>query len=850
MAITTGVNRTDKTSKTKENLFTKDQWALFESMSSQIKNNSTILKNLENTFTQPASSLPDYPTVANLKSAKTLNTIVPTGFLMLHRDLERLAGDSSSEKGSGWSLSSGGSLLASGLLAAAGLLGAGLISSSLTHLMDELLNEVSASELADDEDIKNSVKAGLATYIRVFFITQAAYLGINVLSKLLVLFEGFKGMFKGTSDVLGTIALGSSVIGAAANTIQDVFADLGLGSGSLEKRQAEAVFALADDVLKNLDTSNLVNDESIQDSVRAGLAAYLKTFFYAQAAKLAINSVEDVTSYIGAAVMTGGWSLVVDAGINMVGKIADLFTGGQTTIEGRMQNLALSILEKLFSDANVDEIAQDKTVRDAMNAGVSSYIKAYFYAQAIQLSPANAENNATGIITSIFENITSLPGKLISGIANAVKGIADMVSGEESIDEKISTLAKDIIVNNLNSLKVEDVNGDQFRDVMKDAVTLYIKAYFGSLDLVGSEGIFEKGWNWLFGEKSAIDEDTSKQLIKNFNVILANAVAATGTNVDLSEVAEGMYSSLADTVLGTLQAKIKSDYKPSFSSIKVDDGTGRNSIDLKDAIVKKLFANIPSFASSSFNWADNYSELLTALFDTLKKRISETYYPTFYDITVNDGNRNIPIENFIFGKLESYIQSPQEINWKYDMSDVYTRIMDGLIAEIIDSIKISDLFFSKDGKIANNVMQNLADFLEENNELPTGFSYDLSAFYKKSLDTILDKTVEGLKNWSYTVAPFSTTSQNLTTAVDKAINEVSDYLTKPEIKVEASQTIVHNETDIITSFRDDTVDLLTTINKNITILEPLIRTISNKSEGPTVIQSQPASYDLTVQQPN
>ena len=432
---------------------------------------------------------------ADLAASGNLSAIIPAGFLLLHRDLVGLSSEEITS-GTGTSLTSGGvgSLLSAGLLAAAGLLGAGLISDSLTGLMESLLEETDASELASDEDIKSAVKKGLKSYITVFFLAQSAYLIENVISKLIVdiaAVEGVLGIGSGVSGVFNKIAEGALIVEKTADTVKKVFSLFG-GEETLEEQQAELALSIADTVLTQMlsdetSISEVANDDGIKDAVKSGLAAYVKTFFLVQTAQLVAQPVEDLVAKIGAAIVTGGVSLVIDWGVNIVKDLAGLVTGKET-VEEKMASLALDLLTKVLDDTTVDTIKNSDEIKDAIKEGLGYYVKGFFTAQAAKLSTVLAPGTAPGAVWAFFQSVAEFPEMLLTSIGRIFRRMFGGQTEQEDLEGRIAQTARTIIHGTLDLIDKGEIDPQQFKDTALLGLHEMVLGYFTAVGEAWGEG--------------------------------------------------------------------------------------------------------------------------------------------------------------------------------------------------------------------------------------------------------------------------------------------------------------------------------------------------------------------------
>ena len=244
--------------------------------------------------------------------------------------------------------------------------------------------------------------------------------------------------------------------------------------------------------------SDLTEDEGIREAVKSGIAAYVKTFFLTQSAQLVMNPIEDIVSYIGAAVVTGGVSFVIDFAAGIVKDLASLITG-EPTIEDKMAQLALDTLSKVLDDTTIENIKESPEIQEAIQEGLSYYILGFFKAQAMELSAALAPDTAAGGVSAFFQSFAELPALLLGGVEKIFKKIASWFSTDESLEDKITNTAVALISNSLDTIDINNLDAAEtmrYRDAALEGLESLVTGYFQAIGQGFTEGdLYDLGYD-------------------------------------------------------------------------------------------------------------------------------------------------------------------------------------------------------------------------------------------------------------------------------------------------------------------------------------------------------------------
>ena len=375
--------------------FGGDQAKLMENLSKSVTGSS---KGIYSGKGQPKEDL--------LKAGKDFATVIPTGFLVLHKDLQELIKGGGASKGGG--LGDLTNMLptmfaAVGAVAIAGMVVAGLFGSMspksgshISELVDELNGRLTVDDLANDPEVLEAQHKGVATYVKSFFIAQSA------------------------SAVL-TATLGAVGSGAAEAVIN-------LVGGLFGKETKDEAQLHLKDLIDNIILRQKLDDwapggqfwdDALQKEVSIGLRVYLGTWFAAQAVSMTAETV------------AGGVGDAIGGAIN--GLFKSLF--GKQTEETSVGHLK-AIIDSIILGQKTDDWAPngkyyDKALELEVSLGIRTYLGLWFAAQAISMTAETVAQGAGqavgGVLTGLFKGIGSAFGVKFQSSSDHLKEIIDQI---------------------------------------------------------------------------------------------------------------------------------------------------------------------------------------------------------------------------------------------------------------------------------------------------------------------------------------------------------------------------------------------------------------------------------------
>lgn len=319
-------------------------------------------------------SIPSSPSPNDIISyAGNLNKVIPAGFLLLHNDLTKEDSTTGSTRDSNPSVSSlvGPMLIAAG----AGMVATGIVkglfggfSSKTTDKMqtiiEDLNDSLSADTLAKDPDVLAAQKKGFITYLKTYYIQQAAALAVS-----------------GTLESIGE-GFGKAITGIFTGLINKL---TGTTTNKLE--------IIIQQLLGTIDVKEYAEDREVQEALKSGTIAYLKTYMGVQIENLSVSTVvgslgDSIGSFIGG-IFRG---------------IFDKVTGSTTS---KIQLVIDALLGTIESHS--EEYVQDEEVGAALKEGVIGYLKTYMDVQVVSMSrketTSSLVENAVGAVTSFFSSL-------------------------------------------------------------------------------------------------------------------------------------------------------------------------------------------------------------------------------------------------------------------------------------------------------------------------------------------------------------------------------------------------------------------------------------------------------------
>lgn len=424
-----------------------------------------------------------------LNVASNLSAVIPTGFLLLHNDLDDLSkklGEESSDSKSGGS-ESGFSLLsilkpmlvgAGAAVVAAGLvkgLFGGVSDRTTNHvqeLIDELNERLTVDDLANDNAVLTAQKIGFIAYMEAYFLQQAASMAIS-----------------GVLEAVGT---------SAGKAVRGFFTSL-FGMQEEEDKVASKLKSMVEDIIMAQASDNYIGDEAVSKAVKIGIIAYIATYFATQTTAMATDTVlSGLASAAGGAINSFFTSLFGIGGPKSYDKIQ-------------------SIIDDIINAQSSDNYIGDEEVATAVKGGIIKYIEVYFKTQALNMAA---------------DTVSSTVG---SSIANAVTSFFSTLFGREQEDPSGVDKLKEIADTLMQQLNVQEAIGwEEIQQARRDGVKAYITTYFEVLaEQAGrpesKQNVAEKALNAvagflgkLFGREDNASQAQAEGVAKIIDAMLSN----------------------------------------------------------------------------------------------------------------------------------------------------------------------------------------------------------------------------------------------------------------------------------------------------------------------------------------
>lgn len=376
-------------------------------------------------------------------------SIIPSGFLLLHKDLQNLIDSKSNQKSGLMTIADaiGPILVAVGAVAIAGAIVKGLFagnsSKSQDHIqgiIDDLNMQLTADDIKNIPEVQEAQRQGLATYMKSYFLAQ------------------------GTSAVV-TETLGAVGSGAAA-AVTSLVKGL-LGKETKDKAQQHLkdiidaiILAQNPDAWAAEATQTTGGAEGNQESflrkeVRVGIATYLGLWFAAQTVSM---TAETLARGVGTAI-GGFFNKLYNS---LLGKNTD---DNATT---HLKNIIDAIITNQRVSDWVDEaLSEGSVLRGEVRLGIMTYLGLWFTTQAASMT---AETLATGLGSSIGGFFNSLFTSLFG------KKKTDTLEGK--LQDIISAIITGLDVNDKSITQSKEV-----QDAVKKGMAGYVMAYFNSIAL-------------------------------------------------------------------------------------------------------------------------------------------------------------------------------------------------------------------------------------------------------------------------------------------------------------------------------------------------------------------------------
>ena len=708
-----------------------------------VGNSLTYMKSMQDVFARKVS-VPADPSASDIVSlAGNLNAVIPAGFLLLHNDLTKGKEEGSEESSDNFSLSSligpmlavaGGAVVAAGIVK--GLFGgfSDKTGNKTQELVDDLNDRLSADDLAQDPEVLAAQKKGFITYLKTYYIQQAAAMTISgtleavgdgagkaVGGALKSLFNSITGKeetpnklqecvntimdavnpedYVGDSEV--DIAVRKGVIGylktyfvtQAAAMVEDTMIStagsaVGTAAGSAVNNLLRGIFGLSpkeatyqkiqdivDTLIEGFSAEEASKDQDVQDALKNGIVGYITSYFVSQAAAQVLDTaVSSVSSQAG----------------NAVGSfLKSVFTLGSNKVStfSHIQDIVDTLIESFASES----AEKDQTVQDALKQGIAGYITTYFKSQ----SQAQALDSAVSSVSSQAGN----------AVGSFLKSIFTLGNNKDTTTQHI----RDIVDSLIESKDYEEVSGWQsVQDALKEGVASYIKSYFEAqataslLDstttaLAGSAGgAVNAFFTSLFGK--AEESDTGVDHIKNIADSLFGGIKEEEVKEweGLDDVLkESVYDflrayfqiqtkvALADSTSTSLASVAGNTVNKFFTSLfgKAEANPSTGGIDALKAVGDKMLGDIN--AEEVLEWEGISSvkvEAVTSFVKAYMQLQSDAAIKSVEDSSKDEGGFFSSIASFFSGKKADETSSTKAMNKLLEVAGL-----------LVDSMKSSDL---------------------------------------------------------------------------------------------------------------------------------------------------------------
>lgn len=706
---------------------------------------SGYITDMQSLFTGKPS-VPAAPTANDIVSlAGNLNAVIPAGFLLLHNDLtggeEGKKGSGSSD--SGFSLSSfigpmlavvGGAVIGTGIIK--GLFGgfSSKTENKTQQLVDDLNDRLSADELAKDPEVLAAQKKGFVAYLKTYYYQQAASMAVSGTIEAIgegmgkavggfftSLIDKVKGEEKtpnklqecvnvimdnvNPQDYVGDAevdtAVRNGIIGylktymvsqTAAMTLDTTLSSVGEAAGNMVHGfltnllgigPKEAVYQRIQDIVDTLIDSfsaeEASKDQDVQSAVKDGITGYITSYFKTQADAMKTDTtVSNIASQAGNFVQS------------FVGSFFPKFLQKESASD-HLTNIA----ETLITSTTYDEVKSWAETDVALKNGVSSYVQAYFNAQAEASIDGSVKNSlATSAGESVRNFFTGIFGKEVSDTGiDHIKNIADAMFGSidyeevmswEGMDSLLHTTVSDYIKTYFSTQTKAATAGDVATSILSIAGQS-IHSFFAGLFGKSADDPSQKGINTLkaigdslFESIEAEEvlgwdeiEDTRKEAVKSFilSYFQIQSDAAIETAKTNSEVKEGVKDKISKWWSGSNNDNNKTVQTLLDIVSKLDDRLDASKIASDSSIQNQQSSSIKKFVSSyydsivenAFSTSSITEYASSSAYRSLKKQRVQDITEHLLDATVNSLNTEIE-ENKVTFKMDTSATIKQDEN--------------------------------------------------------------------------------------------------------------------------------------------------------------------------------------------
>lgn len=384
------------------------------------------------------------PKASDVAGASSITQVIPAGFLLLHSDLQELIKSKKGGGGGGFSMGLdlvsivGGAFAVVGAAVIAGSIIKGLFKGTsedtdnhLNDIITELNNELTASDLANNPQVKEAQLEAFTGYLKAYYLQQSA--------SMLV------------SGVLEGVGAGA---GKAINSFfSNAFGKAEDSASPLQVKLNEII----DEIAVNIDNTRYLPGGAawgtIEKETDIAVAAYLATYFATQTASMAVDN---VASGVGEAI--GG-------AIN--GLFKGLF-GKKDENKDPLEQTLDKILSHISETIPIENYGYENTViQKEVDIAVAAYIATYFAAQSTSMA---------------VDTVTSGAGEALGG---AIKGFFTGLfkkKGETAEKDPLQSKLLEIINNIVTGLKVDDytLSNKVIKTETDIAIGAFITTYFAT----------------------------------------------------------------------------------------------------------------------------------------------------------------------------------------------------------------------------------------------------------------------------------------------------------------------------------------------------------------------------------
>lgn len=497
-----------------------------------------------------------------ISNASNLTSVIPTGFILLHNDLEALLASGSSDKAkAGGGESSGGllSLLKPMLVGAgAAVVAAGLVKGlfggvsdrTTTHvqeLVDGLNERLTVDDLANDQTVLTAQKIGFIAYMEAYFLQQAASMGV--------------------SGVLEAVGEG------AGKAVRGFFTSL-FGKETESDATSEKLKTIVEAIIQAQTADMYIGDKAVSIAVKIGIIAYLTTYFATQTTAMAADTLlSGLTSAAGGAVNSF---------------FTNLFGMGGSKSYDKIQ----AIVDDIINTQTSDNYIGDAQVEEAVKKGVIGYLEVYFKTQALSMATDSL--------------ITSLSGSA----AGAVKSFLGTLFGKAQEQPDGVTKLKSIADTLMNELDISEViTWDEVQEAKKQGIRNYIVTYFEALadqsaKPEAKQSVAEKALNAvagflgkLFGKEDASEQAQVEGISKIIDALLSDINADTlSQDPEIQDAKKqgikNYITSYFTAMGGVIAEKSESAAKEAYDAYAKEPLLGSNSLRGDGKTPKEFFAEI------------------------------------------------------------------------------------------------------------------------------------------------------------------------------------------------------------------------------------------------------------------